>query len=146
MGYPDETRELIFDTIELNREVSTATINAYLYNPYKGTELYDLCEKKGYLPGEDEERTVDISLSTESYAYFKAILNMPTISKEELMGLQKTFVLYAKLPKYEFPRIRIAENNNEEGREIFQDLSDQYCDVLSGVKPLESNVKEYLQA
>ncbi|SVC58229.1 uncharacterized protein METZ01_LOCUS311083, partial [marine metagenome] len=42
MGYPDETRELIFDTIELNREISTATINAYLYNPYKGTELYDL--------------------------------------------------------------------------------------------------------
>ena len=117
-----------------------------MYNPYEGTELYDLCEKKGYPPREDGERTVDISLSTESYAYFKTILNMLTISKEELMGFQKKFVLCAKLPKYEFPRIRIAENNNEEGPEIFQDLSDQYCDVLSGVKPPESNVKESLQA
>ena len=71
---------------------------------------------------------------------------MLTISKEELIGFQKKFVLCAKLPKYEFPRIRIAENNNEEGRKIFQEVSDQYCEVLSGVKPLESNVKEYLQA
>ena len=93
-------------------------------------------------------------MSTEGHAYFKTLLDMPTLSKRELMGLQKTFVLYAKLPKYEFPRIRIAENNNEEGCEIFQELSEQYYDVFAGVKPLEPNkliystttVKEYLQA
>ena len=158
MGYPDETRELIFDTIELNREVSTATINAFLYNPYKGTELYDVCLEKGYLPKEGDEKTVDISLSTEGYAYFKTVLNMPTISKQELMGLQKTFVLYAKLPKYEFPRIKIAEKNNEEGLKMFSELSEEYSDVLAGIKQLETtegvlkvtpflrNVKEYLQA
>jgi anaerobic magnesium-protoporphyrin IX monomethyl ester cyclase len=145
MGYPDETRELIFDTIELNREVTSATINAYLYNPYKGTELYDVCKEKGYLPKGDE-KTVDISLSTEGYAYFKTVLNMPTISKQELMGLQKTFVLYAKLPKYEFPRIKLAEKNNEEGEKMFRELSDEYSDLLAGVKQLESSVKEYLQA
>ena len=146
MGYPDETRELIFDTIELNREVSTATINAFLYNPYKGTELYDVCLEKGYLPKEGDEKTVDISLSTEGYAYFKTVLNMPTISKQELMGLQKTFVLYAKLPKYEFPRIKIAEKNNEEGLKMFSELSEEYSDVLAGIKQLETSVKEYLQA
>ena len=105
MGYPDETRELIFDTIELNRMVKSATINAYLYNPYNGTELYEVAKKKGYIPSETEIKTKDIALSTNAFAYFKTILKMPTISREELLGLQKTFVLYAKLPRHEFPRI-----------------------------------------
>ena len=104
MGIPDETRDLVFDTIEVNRHIQSATINAYLFNPYKGTELYDVCEKKGYLPAEDDEKVVDSFLS-EDFPYFKSILNMPTISKEGLMGLQRNFVLYAKLPRSEFPRI-----------------------------------------
>lgn len=109
MGFPDETRELIFDTINLNRSIKTATINAYLYHPYPGTGLYDVCKKKGYLPKEGDEQVVDSHLSTIDFPYFKTILNLPTISKEELGGLQKTFVLYAKLPRFEFKRIKIAE-------------------------------------
>ena len=50
MGFPDETRDLIFDTINLNRSIKSATINAYLYNPYPGTALYEVCKEKGYLP------------------------------------------------------------------------------------------------
>jgi anaerobic magnesium-protoporphyrin IX monomethyl ester cyclase len=46
LGFPDETRELVFDTINLNRSIKSATINAYLYNPYPGTALYDVCKKK----------------------------------------------------------------------------------------------------
>lgn len=129
MGFPDETRELVFDTIELNRHVQSATINAYLYNPYKGTELYDVCQKKGYLPDENDEAVIDIALSGD-FPYFKTILNMPQISKVELCGLQRTFVLYAKLPRSEFPRIRIAEQFNEEGNRMFEVLKDEY---LTGV-------------
>ena len=128
MGFPDETRELVFDTIELNRHIQSATINAYLFNPYKGTELYDVCEKKGYLPQPGEEKVVDSFLS-EDFPYFKSILNMPTITREELTGLQRTFVLYAKLPRSEFPRIRIAEKFDEKGNEMFRVLSEEY---LSG--------------
>jgi anaerobic magnesium-protoporphyrin IX monomethyl ester cyclase len=146
MGYPDETRELVFDTIELNRSIQTATINAYLYNPYKGTDLYDVCKKKGYLPKEGEDQVVDTSLSTKAYAYFKTILTMPSISKEELMGLQKTFVLYSKLPRHEFPQIKIAEKNDEEGQEVFKKLSEDYSDLIAGIKQEEPVVKEYLSA
>ena len=128
MGFPDETRELVFDTIELNRHIQSATINAFLFNPYKGTELYDVCEKKGYLPPEGDEKTIDSFLS-EEFPYFKAILRMPTISREELMGLQRTFVLYAKLPRSEFPRIRIAEKFDEAGDEMFRVLREEF---LSG--------------
>ena len=146
MGYPDETRELIFDTIELNRMVKSATINAYLYNPYNGTELYEVAKKKGYIPSETETKTKDIALSTNAFAYFKTILKMPTISRQELLGLQKTFVLYAKLPRHEFPRIQIAEQNNEIGRRTFEDLSSEYNDIIVGKKVLPKPVFEYLTA
>ncbi len=125
MGFPDETRELVFDTIELNRHIQSATINAYLFNPYKGTELYQVCEEKGYLPGDEDQLVVDAFLS-EGFPYFKTVLRMQTISREELMGLQRTFVLYAKLPRSEFPRVRIAEKFDDEGNNMFKTLRDEY--------------------
>ena len=146
MGFPDETRELIFDTINLNRAIKTATINAYLYNPYPGTALYDVCKKKGYLPKEGDEKSIDSHLSTEAFPYFKTILNLPTISKSELCGLQKTFVLYSKLPREEFKRIKIAEQHNDEGQEMFELLSKEYKDVVQGKVQMPDEVKEYLGA
>jgi anaerobic magnesium-protoporphyrin IX monomethyl ester cyclase len=144
MGFPDETRELVFDTIELNRQVKTATINAYLYNPYQGTQLYDVCKEKGYLSNDDDEKFVDVALSTEKFAYFKTCLRMPTISPEELVGLQKTFVLYAKLPRSEFDRIRIAEKNDDAGIEMFAELNEQYADIIAGKVTLDEDVLGYL--
>ena len=133
MGFPDETRDLVFDTIELNRHIQSATINAYLFNPYKGTELYKVCERKGYLPRAGDDQVIDISLSGD-YPYFKTILNMPTISKTELLGLQRTFVLYAKLPRSEFPRIRIAEQFDGEGNRMFAQLRKEYLDGVYDAK------------
>ena len=144
MGFPDETRELIFDTINLNRSIKSATINAYLYNPYPGTALYEVCKKKGYLPKEGDEKAIDTHLSTEAFPYFKTILNLPTISKSELCGLQKTFVLYSKLPRNEFKRIKIAEQHDEEGDEMFDLLSKTYKDVIQGKVQLPYEIKEYL--
>ena len=144
MGFPDETRELIFDTINLNRSIKSATINAYLYNPYPGTALYEVCRKKGYLPKEGDEKAIDTHLSTEAFPYFKTILNLPTISKSELCGLQKTFVLYSKLPRNEFKRIKIAEQHDEEGDEMFDLLSKKYKDVIQGKVQLPYEIKEYL--
>ena len=144
MGFPDETRELIFDTINLNRSIKSATINAYLYNPYPGTALYEVCKKKGYLPKEGDEKAIDTHLSTEAFPYFKTILNLPTISKSELCGLQKTFVLYSKLPRSEFNRIKIAEQHTDEGDEMFDLLSKKYNNVIKGKVQLPYEIKEYL--
>jgi len=72
------------------------------------------------------------------------ILNMPTITKLELCGLQKTFVLYSKLPRNEFKRIKIAEQHDEEGDTMFAELSNQYKDVIKGKVQMEPEIKEYL--
>ena len=51
---------------------------------------------------------------------------MPSISKEELLGLVRTFSLYVKFPKEEWPDIAIAEKFTEEGNAKFVQLSKRY--------------------
>lgn len=102
IGFPYESRKEIFDTIELNRKLNLNNPIVNIFNPYRGTELRDICVKKGY-----------ISEDTLAGDYRgQCVLNMPQISKEELLGLQRTFPLYVKLPKLVYPLIRLAEKSD----------------------------------
>ena len=115
IGFTDETRELIFDTIELNRRLGTDTVNCFVFTPYLGTFMYDDAASRGYIdPG------AEINHITHS------ILTMPTISKEELLGLLRTFSLYVKFPKEEWPQIALAEKLTPAGDEVFAELSKHY--------------------
>jgi anaerobic magnesium-protoporphyrin IX monomethyl ester cyclase len=119
IGFPDETRELIFDTINFNRQINPATINCYFFTPYKGTALYQYCIENGYLA---KDAKVHQLLDG-------AALNMKTITYQELKGLQRTFPLYAKMPEEEWDRIRIAESFNEEGNRMFEELRKIYYET-----------------
>ena len=92
IGMPDETRDLIFDTINFVRKLpdSIDATGAFIFAPYHGTPLRNLAIEKGYIK-EDEI----CSLSNTS----ASMLNMPTISKEEISGLAKVFSLYIKFQK-----------------------------------------------
>ncbi|MBI4680529.1 MAG: B12-binding domain-containing radical SAM protein, partial [Nitrospirae bacterium] len=67
IGFPDETRELVFDTIKLNRSIKADSINAYFFVPYRGTPLRQHCIDRGYI----HPNTKTNSLMLES------VLNMP---------------------------------------------------------------------
>ena len=112
LGYPGETRELIFDTIELARKLKCDDINAFTFIPYQGTSLRGLSEDKKYI---DKETLASI-YETDS------LLIMPTITKKEIGGLVKTFVLYARLPRSYWKEIEIAESTTEEGQKKFNEL------------------------
>ncbi len=116
IGFPDETRELIFDTINVNRQINPTTMNCYIFTPYRGIELYNYCVEKGYL---DKGAKVHQLLDG-------AELKMNSISYQELKGLQRTFPLYAKMPESEFDKIRTAERFDEEGNRMFQQLRKVY--------------------
>ena len=118
IGFPDETRELIFDTIELNRQIPFDTSNAYVFAPFHGTPLYDYCFEKGYISGEQAVGCLTIDTS----------LDMPQLSKKEVAGLRKTFALYAKMPKEYWDKIKVAERNDEIGREAFSELKQIYTE------------------
>ena len=96
IGFPGETRELVFDTINFNRQINPATINCYFFTPYKGTTLYQYCIEHGYL---DKDANVHQLLDG-------AELKMDTITYQELKGLQRTFPLYVKMPEEEWDKIQ----------------------------------------
>jgi anaerobic magnesium-protoporphyrin IX monomethyl ester cyclase len=116
IGFPDETRELIFDTIELNRKLSYDTTAAFPFAPFHGTALQQLCVERGYITEDFNPGSLNVDAS----------LDMPQLSREEVKGLRRTFALYAKMPKEDWPKIRRAEKFDDEGNRIFAELKKDY--------------------
>lgn len=119
IGFPDETRKLIFDTIMINHQINPRTINCYMFTPYKGIYLYNYCIEKAYI-----NKDVKVHHLLDG-----ARLKMDSISYEELKGLQRTFPLYSRFPKTEWDKIRIAEKFNEEGNRMHEELSKIYREL-----------------
>jgi len=116
IGFPDETREMVFDTIRLNRAIVADSINAYYFVPYRGSPLREFCIKKGY---------IDPAAKTDSLMR-SSILKMPQLSAAEIKGLVRTFPLYVKMEETFFDKIRIAESSSPEGQEMFENLRNIY--------------------
>ena len=116
IGFPTETRDLIFETIELNRQISAydaMTVSCFV--PYHGTVLRELSVEQGLI---DKESIVcDLHHST---------LKMPQLPAGELDGLLRTFPLYVHFDKSMWTEIKRAETFDEEGAEIFKRLSEKY--------------------
>ncbi len=51
-----------------------------------------------------------------------SLLNMPSISKNEIGGLVKTFPLYTRLPRSYWKDIKIAELETPEGKKVYSEL------------------------
>lgn len=117
IGFPDETRAMVFDTINLNRELYADSINAYIFVPYHGTILREIALQKGY-----------ISKDTKTHSLVDSTMDMPQLSKESIEGLCRTFPLYIKMPKNRYDEIKIAEEFNEEGNAMFVKLANEYTE------------------
>jgi len=120
IGLPGETREHVFKTIKMNKEISQIllnghNINVFTFVPFSGTKLRDICIEKGYIDKDDE---------TYCSLFAESILNMPPpyLSKQDIKGLQKTIGLYIKLPESYYSDIKIAEKDDEEGNAMFEKL------------------------
>ena len=116
IGFPGETRRLIFDTIHLNQQLEFDTTNAYAFAPFHGTHLHEVCVNQGLLSRNRVIRNLTIG----------AGLDMPQLSKKEIEGLRKTFALYARLPEDYWPKIRIAEGDDEAAQQAFEELRNIY--------------------
>jgi anaerobic magnesium-protoporphyrin IX monomethyl ester cyclase len=120
IGVPHEGRKEIFETIELTRECKPKSLNVNIYAPYRGTELHDYCVKMGYLK-EDFVR--------ESGESWKPVLDMPQISKREIEGFIRTFILYCTLPKKYWPQIKKCEEFSLESDEKLQELETIFWEI-----------------
>ena len=107
IGFPDETRELIFETIEFNRQLQGYdSLTVSIFTPYHGTRLREEAVQKGYL---------DSSVIT-SHTTSSSLLDMPQLSKEDIDGLVKTFTMYVGFPQKWWSHIERAEKPTPEGR------------------------------
>ena len=118
IGFPDETRELLFDTIELSRKLTFDTVNAVPFAPFHGTPLHKLCVEKGYISEDFNPGSLNVD----------APLDMPQLSREEIKGLRRTFTLYARMPKKYWSKIKRAEKYDEEGNMMFSELRKIYIE------------------
>ncbi|MFH1780853.1 MAG: radical SAM protein [Candidatus Nealsonbacteria bacterium] len=124
IGFPDETRDLIFDTIELNRQVSGYdTLTVSIFTPYHGTELREDAIQKGYLDPE-----TPVIHTRES-----SLLRMKQLTVQQIDGLMRTFVMYVRFPKEWWPHIKIAEEFTEEGNRMFAKLSKMHSEIFLSV-------------
>jgi len=116
LGFPDETREQVFDTIELNRAFPFDTTNAYTFTPFHGTPLHEYCVGKAWINPEDVFGCLTMDLP----------LDMPQLPHKEIEGLRKVFAMYCKMPKEHWPKIERAEKDDEEGFRMFKELREIY--------------------
>ncbi len=119
MGFPHETPELAFDTIEFNRQVDSTDRNAFCFTPFHGTPLRTICEQLGFINNTDLVRSVVTGGS---------LLNMPQFSQKRVQALTKTFNMYVKFPKSRWPEIAKAEEETAEGKRIYDQLRTEFVD------------------
>jgi len=125
VGFPYETRDLLFETIDFNRQIQTwDSLSVNTFVPYHGTTLRKMAIKEGWLNPERQTTSV-IS---------ESILEMPPphLNSKEILGLVKTFPLYARMPKERYPEIQRSEIDDEEGNQIFKKLSAQWYEMTYG--------------
>ena len=112
IGFPTETRDEIFESIELCRRINSDINSVAIFQPLPGLAITRTCIEKGYITGEEPIATFTGN----------SILNMPHLPKEEIANLRRTFMLYAKLPKEYYPEIEKCEKDYDNNRDLFDSL------------------------
>ena len=121
IGSPNETREMVFDSIELARLIKADAVSTHIYNPYHGTELREISVEKGYIRP---------NMIADDF-FHGYVLNGGPLNALEIEGLFRTIPLYVYLPKSEYPRIRKAEKFDDKGNRLFAELKEEYYNKMN---------------
>ena len=132
---PGETRELVFETIDLVRKIrGYDTITVSIFTPYRGTVLRDVAVKNGWL----DKDTITTHTTSGS------ILKMPPpyLSAADVDALIRVIPLYVYFPKSEWDSIKRAEIDDSRGNELLTRYSAIYKEKF--LKSDQYEEKEYL--
>ena len=106
IGFPDETKDEIYETIEFAQESDIDWAAFFCYMPLPGTPLFETCVKKGYIC---PDRT-DFSMIKPG----NSILNMPHLSAKEITHLWN----YANY-RVNFVHNKMIQNNPKKAIKAF---------------------------
>lgn len=126
IGFPFETREMIFDTIKMNRMVVqnfknidiSLTVSTFI--PCGGSGLQKECIDKGLF---DLAEYLNNPPATFHGGFY---LKNPNLSEKELRGLYKTFPLYVRLPEHKYDMIKKSEQDDE----LYEILKKEYWSIV----------------
>ena len=95
IGLPYESRDMIFETIELGRVSKPSHTNANIFFPYLGTPLGEVAANAKFVNQEE----VRISKFDAS----RTLLDMPQIKPKEVEAIRRLWSFYIGWPKFFFP-------------------------------------------
>ena len=117
IGFPFETREMVFDTIRFAKNIKGYdSMTVSIFTPYRGTLLRQQAIEEGWLSPE--------AMSVHTTA--SSILNMPNFTSRQIDGLIRTFPLYVEFDESSWPEIERAELFEPEGEEILEKYATIY--------------------
>lgn len=112
IGFPTETREEVFSTIDLIRNINPSVSIMSVFYPFHGVPLREYCKNKGYIEGNEKAKTfTDISI----------LKNQP-MTPIEIQNIRRVYRLYTTLPEEYFNQIEICEKDYENNKELFNQL------------------------
>jgi radical SAM superfamily enzyme YgiQ (UPF0313 family) len=123
IGFPYETRDLIFDTIEFQRELydlGSCPTHINCFYPFPGAELTVIAEKEGFL-----RKKLDHRKNTTTSG-----LDMPQLSAKEIEGLYRTYVAYTRVDKWMYPIIELCETGVGKEIQILSLISQHYSENI----------------
>jgi radical SAM superfamily enzyme YgiQ (UPF0313 family) len=88
IGLPFETPEMIEDSIRTIAQLGATENGCNIFYPYKGTALRKVCEDNGFMPDTLGFEANDLSGVKERR---ESILNLPTITKDEILYYAKNW-------------------------------------------------------
>jgi hypothetical protein len=83
-GLPEETPEMLQDTVQLLRDVQPDLYSVSIYFPFKGTELYRHCVNKGYI-------SADFEIDDQFVSRRDSVLSMPQFSRDQIVAAVRRF-------------------------------------------------------
>jgi radical SAM superfamily enzyme YgiQ (UPF0313 family) len=78
LGTPGESRAEMAETIALHHELQPVDFGYFVFYPYPGTELFQLCKDRGYLPADYLSRPAN---------HRESILELPGVSREDIAAV-----------------------------------------------------------
>ena len=112
IGFPTETREEVFETIDLCSKVKSDVDSVSIFQPYSGLPMTNLAKSNGWI-----KEGAQIPTFTES-----SIIDQPTLTSKQVSNLRRVFMLYAKLPKTYWQEIRKCEDDYSNNKDLFKKL------------------------
>jgi anaerobic magnesium-protoporphyrin IX monomethyl ester cyclase len=120
IGFPFETREMIWDGIRLLRECQPDSVSAFIFTPYKGSKLREVCV---------ENDMIDPDIVCGDYFQDRYLLRNNIFTRDNLVGLRRAIPLYIYLPESRYPLIEQTEILDENGDKIFKKLKEEFYEI-----------------